>query len=163
MRLAEVEAAFERIPRLQGQPLRIFFRPLDAVEGGADIPRRFIVLDSELNRRDLRRVLVHEVFHFVWVRLGNPARWSWENLLRSESRQRARGELGYSAEWRREALTAESIRRRDRRWREYVCESFCDTAAFLYAGTSNADRPLAARFRACRRDWFRSRLGPCRV
>ncbi len=163
MRLDEVEAAFERIPRLHGAPLRICFRPLDKVEGGADIPRRFIILDSQLGRRGLRRVLIHEVFHFVWTRLGNPLRWSWEEILRRETRDKARGELGYSAELRRVALHQTEIARRGRRWREYACESFCDTAAFLYGGDSNADRLLAARFRARRIEWFRNQLEPRRI
>src|ERR1035441_9078694 len=46
---------------------------------------------------------------------------------------RAGGELSVSAEWRKRALRAADIDGRTRRWREYCCESFCDTAAWLYS------------------------------
>ena len=64
------------------------------------------MLDQELERqpRELARILVHELFHFAWVRLGNPARRSYEALVREEWKQRARGELGWSAESRKRAL-----------------------------------------------------------
>jgi hypothetical protein len=44
---------------------------------------------------------------------------------------------------------------RNRRWREYCCESFCDTAAWLYAGVARHEEfTLAAPLRAARRKWF---------
>ena len=68
------------------------------------------MLDQELQRqpRELARILVHELFHFAWVRLGNPARRSYEALVREEWKQRARGELGWSAESRKRVLLKSS-------------------------------------------------------
>ena len=129
-----------------------------AVHAGAFPRRREIVLDSGLlaRPRELVRILTHELFHFAWVRLGNPARLSYENLLVSEIRLGARGELGWSAEWRKAALSANDRRRRTRRWREYVCESFCDTASWLFGGSpGHAEHTLAVPFRKRRRMWFR--------
>ena len=42
---------------------------------------RLIVLDRDLAGDEHQRVLCHELFHFVWVRLGNPRRRRWESLL----------------------------------------------------------------------------------
>ena len=89
---------------------------------------------STARPREFPRIFVHELFHFVWLRAGNPRRWSFERVVRGEFRSGARGELGWSAEWRKAALRAGDVRRRSRRWREYCCESFCDTAAWLYSG-----------------------------
>ncbi len=71
------------------------------------IRRRVIVLDPDLkkNVREHRRILLHEYFHFVWVRLGNPRRWDWEARLRGEWSAGAQGEAGWSAEWRKKALS----------------------------------------------------------
>jgi hypothetical protein len=99
------------------------------------IRKRAIVLDPHLkkNPRQHRRILLHEYFHFAWVRLGNPRRAAWEGLLKSEWETHARGEAGWSAEWRKKKLSARDIAGRTRFWREYCCESFCDTAAFVFA------------------------------
>ena len=106
-------------------------------------------------RREFPRIFVHELFHFIWVRLGNPARRSWERLVKAEWREGARGELGWSAEWRKRALAPRDARSRSRRWREYCCESFCDTAAWLYSGARRHDEfTLATGRRARRRAWF---------
>ncbi len=151
-----------RSPVIEGRPVRIEFRPgprdaRGAVHGGAFLRERRIVFDAELKRRprEFARIFVHELFHFVWVRLGNPARRSWERLLARELREGAAGELGWSAEWRKEALAPGDCRARTRRWREYCCESFCDTAAYLFAGAAgHAEFTLATRSRAGRRRWF---------
>jgi hypothetical protein len=46
--------------------------------------------------------------------------------------------------------------REGRQWREYVCESFCDTAAWLYGGLRTHDEfTLSPRFRRRRAAWFR--------
>ncbi len=122
------------------------------------IRRREIILDPELKKkpRQHRRILLHEYFHFVWVRLGNPRRAAWEALLKSEWNAHARGEAGWSAEWRKKKLSPRDIDERTRFWREYCCESFCDTAALVFA--VNADRSEVtlspARLRA-RVYWFR--------
>jgi len=120
-----------------------------------------MVIDEALaaDREEFARIFVHELFHFVWLRLGNGKRRSFENVLVRELRREARGELGWSAEWRKRKLAPADWINRTRRWREYCCESFCDTAAWLYSGTRrHAEFTLAARFRAARRAWFRKVL-----
>ena len=122
------------------------------------IRKREIILDRELARqpRELARILVHELFHFAWVRLGNPARRSYELIVRREWKQRARGELGWSAELRKNALSRSS-RPHNPLWRDYLCESFCDTAAWLYSGVRrHPEYTLAARHRDRRAEWFRA-------
>ena len=106
-------------------------------------------------RAEFPRIFIHEIFHFAWARAGNPARWSYEALLRGEIAGGARGELGWSAEWRKLALRRNDIDSRTRVWREYCCESFCDTAAWIYAGSGDhREFTLAVRFRDRRRRWF---------
>jgi hypothetical protein len=160
------------LPELHGPPVRIRYLPSlrarrgelisggprgQEVHAGSFVPKRTIVLDRALlgNPREHRRILIHEVFHFVWVRLGNPLRWSYEALLRSELRRRARGELGWSSQWRKERLGPGDAAARSRKWREYACESFCDTAAFCLAGIGrHREFTLAAEFRKARRSWL---------
>lgn len=118
---------------------------------------RRIVLDAILltQPRELRRIVTHELFHFAWVRLGNPLRREWEAVLALEIGVKARGELGWSAEWRKRELTAADQRRRTRRWRDYVCESFCDSAAWILGGgRPHPEATLAARHRGRRAEWF---------
>ena len=102
------------------------------------IPERYVVLDAALFHRrvELGRILYHELCHFLWPRLGNPSREKFAALLVREFRQGIAGELGYSAEWRKANLTAGGKGKRKkgflgRPWREYVCESFCDTGSFV--------------------------------
>jgi hypothetical protein len=122
------------------------------VHAGSFLRQRRIAFDCA--PAEFPRIFVHELFHFVWLRLGNPARRSYEELLDAE-RPRRGGELGWSAEWRKDAITSEDVRTRSRRWREYCCESFCDTAAWLYSGAGpHPEFTLAMRFRARRRAWF---------
>ena len=45
----------------------------------------------------LRLIIIHELFHFVWMRLDNRGRNQFSELLGDEYRHRARGELGESA------------------------------------------------------------------
>jgi hypothetical protein len=109
------------------------------------IRRRLIVLDAEL-RRDASghaRILTHELFHFVWVRLGNSARLQWERAMRLEFDRRVSGDAGWSAEWRKVKLAKSDITRRTRAWREYCCESFCDTGAAWLTG-SRAENTLSS-------------------
>lgn len=121
------------------------------------IRRREIILDPELKKkpRRHRRILFHEYFHFAWVRLGNPRRATWETLLKSEWQSHVRGEAGWSAEWRKEKLMRRDVAERTRAWREYCCESFCDTAALVFA--ANRDRSevtLPPTQRRARTAWF---------
>lgn len=149
------------------------FRPALAVSGGellfsytrgypvhaaSFIRKRRIVFEAQLRAtpKELSRIFVHELFHFAWVRLGNPLRTSYERLLRAEMAARARGELGWSAELKKACLNGAN----GAAWREYLCESFCDTAAFLYADCRKHEEfTLADRWRQKRARWFRESLG----
>ena len=125
------------------------------------IPKRIIYLDSDVLRRrgEFERILIHEIFHFAWLRLSNQSRWAWETVLAGELKSRIRGELGWSAEWRKDALQAKDIRVRSGAWRRYACESFCDTAAWLYSGLSRHDEfTLPSSAGAARRCWFGERF-----
>jgi hypothetical protein len=166
--------ASDRLPPLEGRPVRIEFRSRllsqrprgHAVHAATSIRGRLILLDAALrrNRAEHDRILLHELFHFVWARLGNPLRWSWEELIASE--RDPCGELGWSAEWRKAALTTDDRARRSARWREYLCESFCDTAAWFYTGRARHDEfTLRAADRARRGRWFRQNLskGPLSI
>jgi hypothetical protein len=161
------------LPELRGAPIAVRFLPElrvyrgklhsnqhlgRAVHAASHIRKREMILDRSLNRqrKEFERILIHELFHFVWARLGNPARQSYLELIAREESQRARGELGWSA-----ALAKQAERRglRDRIWRDYVCESFCDTAAWMYSGMRVHDEfTLAIRFKRARRAWFRERF-----
>jgi hypothetical protein len=146
------------LPAIVGLPIRVEMRPsLGRFLAAASIRRRVILLDEEVlgETGDFERILVHELFHFVWVRLENPLRRDWERLLGSELAHDAAGELGWSAEWRKTKLTLRDWRLRTPRWRRYACESFCDTAAWRFAGLRNhGEFTLAAPFRRSRRQWF---------
>jgi hypothetical protein len=80
-------------------------------------------------------------------------RLSWEALLQNEANRRARGEAGWSAEWRKLELTECDRTKRTQRWREYCCESFCDTAAWIVTGVET-EVTLANRWKAGRKTWF---------
>ena len=158
---------------LHGRALRIRFLPSLTVGGGklysnrqcgqpvyagSYIRKREIILDRELDRRpkELARILTHELFHFAWVRLGNRGRRSYEQLVRAEWKRHARGELGWSAESRKSAFSRlPTATSHNPRWREYICESFCDTAAWLYSGVRrHREFTLGARHRQLRAAWF---------
>ena len=127
----------------------------------SNIRRRLILLDREVlaERGDFERILIHEIFHFTWVRLPNSKRRSWEKLIESEIARGTAGELGWSAESRKEKLRAAAIARRSPAWRRYACESFCDSAAWLYAGLRRHEEfTLPARFRRARAQWLRQNL-----
>jgi hypothetical protein len=151
-----------RLPPLAGEPIRLArARNLrdrhGPVHGGAFLRERRILFDC--TQAEFPRIFVHELFHFVWLRLGNPARISFERLLADEV-QRAPGELGWAAESRKRKLSREDWQLRTRRWREYCCESFCDTAAWLYSGAAaHAEFTLGTSWRKRRRKWFERMLG----
>jgi hypothetical protein len=150
------------LPLLSGRPIRVEIRQsLGPHLAATHIPRRRILLDAGLlaERGEFERILVHEIFHFAWVRLSNQTRRSWEGLLANELAKRARGELGWSAEWRKNKLARGDVRRRSPAWRRYVCESFCDTAAWLFAGLRrHGEYTLPAASRGIRRSWFAAHL-----
>lgn len=136
--------------------------PGTPVHAGAFLRKGEIVLDAVLlaKPKEAGRILIHELYHFVWTRLSNAARRSYETLVAEEIRGGARGELGWSSEWRKNALTPRDVRARSRRWREYVCESFCDTAAWLSAGPNRHEEfTLSSISRKRRRAWFRHAEG----
>jgi hypothetical protein len=147
-----------------GRPVEIEFRTTirDGSGGGkayaaTDLRKRRMVIEEALMAQpeEFARIFVHELFHFAWLRLGNAKRRSYEELIARELRRGVRGELGWSAEWRKNKLVLRDSRERTRRWREYCCESFCDTAAWMYAGVRrHGEFTLAAEGKAWRREWF---------
>lgn len=148
---AALAPVLTRLGALHGEPVTVRFRPtMGPVHAGSDLRRRIMWLEADLLRHptELRRIFIHEAYHFVWARLGNQRRWSFEASIAAELDAHARGELGWSAEGLKLRLTKADRQRRTRRWREYICESFCDTAAWKYAGLSRHDEwTLADRFR----------------
>jgi hypothetical protein len=157
-----VPPLLHRLPSLAGAPVRIeVVKGLrdrhGPVHAGTFLRERRIRFDC--TPAEFPRIFVHELFHFVWLRAGNPVRTAFEQLLLAERQAGARGELGWSAEWRKEELTAADIRSRSRRWREYCCESFCDTAAWRLAGVGrHPEFTLKPLFRQRRRVWFRKTI-----
>lgn len=157
------------LPCIDGSPVRVSALPALTAHGGqllssdakgrgnavyaaSFIRERRIVLDSALlrNNRLLRLIVVHELFHFVWPRLSNRVRGSYAELLAAERDARARGELGESSQWRKTLASQDP-----RHAKEYVCESFCDTAAYLYAGVAGHHWfRLAERWTQRRALWF---------
>jgi hypothetical protein len=172
-RQSPVPEVLQKIPELRGRRIDVCFRPSltayrgkilsgssrgSAVFAGSFLRRRKIVLEEQMLRtpRILARIFVHEVFHFVWSRLGNRLRVSYEELVSREMDCRARGELGWSAESLKLQLGPEDRTNRSRRWKDYVCESFCDTAGWIFGtATRYPDMTLARRFRERRKQWFR--------
>jgi hypothetical protein len=111
------------------------------------------VLETEIFHKPhrLRLILVHELFHFAWARLPNAARRDFSALLSHELEHGARGELGESSEVMKCSLTVRS----GRNWTNYVCESFCDSAARFYAGVPRSSSwTLARRWTNTRKRWF---------
>jgi len=124
-----------------------------AIYAASFIRKRRIVLESGLRRqrRLFRLILLHEIFHFVWSRLGKEKRRQYSQILEREISEHAKGELGHSAQLKKDACPAPGTGA----WRDYVCESFCDTAAFVFAGfTHHSAFTLGKRWRRARRDWF---------
>jgi len=129
----------------------------DPAHAATFLRQRRMVLEEALmaDADDFARIFVHELFHFVWLRLGNAKRKSYECVMAGELRRGVRGELGWSAEWRKNKLEARDRKARNRRWREYCCESFCDTAAWRYAGVKkHREFTLESRAREERGEWF---------
>jgi hypothetical protein len=155
------------MPALDGAPIHVHASPglrdrRGPVHAGAFLRERRVACDC--TTAEFPRIFAHEAAHFIWVRLGNPRRRAWEELLRSELRIRGKGELGWSAEWRKAALTRRDPPLRTRRWREYCCEAFCDTAAWMWSGARrHPEFTLAANLRGLRRKWFAAHLAGRRL
>ena len=134
-----------------------------AVYAAAFLPERKIVLEAALLAAPaaFRSILIHELFHFVWRRLSNAARCDFNGLLLQEREKRARGELGESSGVGKALLERAGSSGCARIWRDYVCESFCDTAAWVYrrAEDSGGVCTLAKRWRNRRRAWFEAAAG----
>jgi hypothetical protein len=161
-RAAPARLLLRRLPPLAGETIRIVeaagLRDRHGpVHAGSFVRERRIACNC--SAREFPRVLCHELFHFVWVRAGNTVRRNYETVLAGEWRAGACGELGWSSEWRRERLTAADVASRSRRWRDYCCESFCDTAAWLYCGRRrHPEFTLAEGLRLERGRWFAETL-----
>lgn len=126
-----------RSPRAENRSAQRLPEPFAA----SYIPERYIVLERALFRRriELGRILYHELGHFLWPRLGHRRRRRFQESIRRELRERVRGELGYSAEVRKASLSAGrrpggSRQAHARQLRDYFCESFCDTGAYVLLG-----------------------------
>jgi hypothetical protein len=158
-----VPRILQKLPPLAGEPIHLArahnLRDRHGpVHGGAFLRERRILFDC--TPTEFRRIFAHELFHFVWLRAGNPRRISFERLIALEMERGARGELGWAAESRKVKLANADRRLRTRRWREYCCESFCDTAAWLYSGVAqHPEFTLAISWRERRRRWFERALG----
>lgn len=110
-----------------------------------------------------RLILIHELFHFAWLRLGNNLRQDFKTLLLQEWKNGAAGELGESSGVMKRRLRQAAESATPGLWRDYACESFCDTAACFYAGSGNDGLfTLRERWRKRREAWFQeiARRGP---
>jgi hypothetical protein len=154
------------LPALVGRPIWVKVRSsLGSHLAASSVPGRVILLDAAVFSRsgEFERILIHELFHFAWVRLSNQKRRGWEQVLARELRAQVAGELGWSAEWRKDALTRADVRHRTPRWRRYACESFCDTAAWLFAELRKHEEfTLDAGPRRWRRQWFSQQFSAIR-
>jgi hypothetical protein len=168
---------FDALPQLTGGPIHIRFESQlsahrgkllcnqakrgCAVYAASFIRKREVVVDSELVKRPraLRLILLHELFHFVWMRLGNKRRSEFSALLVREYMYRATGELGESAAVKKSLLNDRDCLINSRLWRDYVCESFCDTAAWRHSDVQHHPAfTLAPRWRKRREVWFNASL-----
>lgn len=160
-------AARLAFPRLVGGPIRVEVRAsLGPHLAATWIRRRLVRLDREVLLRagEFERILIHEIFHFVWVRLSNAERRSWETVLARELRAGVAGELGWSAEWRKAKLDRSDAASRSPRWRRYACESFCDSAAWLFSRIGrHGEFTLGGAARRIRADWFRRKFPATRA
>ncbi len=136
------------------------------VHAGSFLLERRIVLDSALCRdaAERDRILLHEIFHFVWWKLGRPKRSAYEALIQTELTTGVRGEMGWSAESRKQGLTPSDCLQRTRRYGEYLCESFCDTApVHLLSLDKHREVTLSLRARKRRLSWMEEMLGQGRL
>ncbi|MCW5980450.1 MAG: hypothetical protein KIT09_20370 [Bryobacteraceae bacterium] len=171
-----VETILNHSTRFRGRAVRVAFLPDlrtrrgnllsgattgQEVHAGSDLRRRLIILDEALTASvaELRRILLHEIFHFAWRRLSTTHRLTYEHLISAEIDRGARGELGWSSEMRKVRLGAPDRLERTRRWRNYLCESFCDTGSWVLSEIERHEEfTLAPRFRRARKKWFEDLL-----
>jgi hypothetical protein len=152
-----IQVEFRENLKVSGGKLVADAKPGVEVHAATYLRKGLIILEEGLlrNRGELRRILLHELFHFVWWKLGNPRRMAWEQLLTREFSRAARGELGWSAEVRKTSLKARDRQERNRAWREYCCESFCDSGASYLGGVlQHPEQTLAPAFRKIRYQWL---------
>lgn len=166
----------KRLPTLAGRRIRLSVRPMltahrgkllsrsssgTPVYAGSLLEKRQITLDSCLLRTPnvLARIFVHEIFHFVWWRAGNRLRWEFEELIKAEWTSKVQGELGWSSESLKLNMSRADVRQRTPRWRLYLCESFCDTAGYLFGSSRpTVEITLDPLARAVRRRWMHANL-----
>jgi hypothetical protein len=163
------------LPPFEGSPIHLEFRPgLTAHRGkllsgdanrgrplyaASFLRERRIVLEENLASEtgDLRLILAHELYHFAWWRLGNNRRAEYDSLLRTELTASAAGELGESSSVAKQEHVSRGFALGGNFWKHYVCESFCDTGAWLFSGVDeHRCFRLAAKWRIRRASWFRS-------
>jgi hypothetical protein len=73
--LARARQLLDGLPPIQGDPIRIrFVHDLSGhgpIHAGSLLRERRILIETSLSRdpADFARIFVHELFHFVWLRL----------------------------------------------------------------------------------------------
>lgn len=135
----------------------------DAVYAGSFLRKRNIVLDEHMLRtpRLLERIFIHEIFHFIWSKLSVSLRDSYEQLIDLEFEAGVAGELGWSAESMKLKLNPGDRTARNRRWKDYLCESFCDSGGWCFGHAKRySENTLPRAQRAARRVWIRQNLQP---
>jgi hypothetical protein len=133
------------------------------IYAAAFVRERRIVLETDLVKTPdaLRFIFVHELFHLAWLRLGNGRREAFRKLLVNEIAANVRGELGESSTVKKgQWMACPEFSVRAPNWRDYTCESFCDSAASFYAaGRVPSGYKIGKAWTAIRRDWFDRNLG----
>ena len=62
------------------------------MHAGSFLRERRIALNC--TRAEFPRIFVHEVAHFIWLRLGNPVRLRYEDVVRDGNRGAGEGRTG---------------------------------------------------------------------
>lgn len=101
--------------------------PGDEVFAASFLTRREIVFEESLLQHapEFLNICAHEIYHFVWRKLSNADRAAWETVLKAEKRP---VHAGLSS---RVAFDRHRERPNPKRWKHYLCEAFCDSAAAL--------------------------------
>jgi hypothetical protein len=101
--------------------------PGDEVFAASFLTRREIVFDEALLQHapEFLNIFAHELYHFVWRKLANADRVAWEQLLKAEKRPI---HAGLSS---RVAYERHCDQPNAKKWKHYLCEAFCDSAAAL--------------------------------